>query len=44
MRGRGEGGRREEEGGKIEFGSGDVAHRILRHRPQDALTPPLCHL
>lgn len=29
---------------KMKFGSRDVAHRILRHRPQEALTPSLHHL
>lgn len=41
-------GEREEEvkrrGRKMKFGSRDVAHRMLRHRPQEALTPSLYHL
>lgn len=29
---------------KTKFGSRDVAHRMLSRRPQEALTPSLCHL
>lgn len=38
------GGKEEGRRRKIEFGSRDVAHRMHRHRPQEALTPSLHHL